>query len=82
MTGTACSTHSVYVAFRILRQIIVVYVGYTANIKTPSCYIRCDKYINCFFTELTNDGITLSLCQVAVNTFRRIAAFFFFRLFK
>ena len=76
LTGTACAAYSVYIAFRILRQIIVVYVSYTANVESAGCDVRSDEYINCFFTELANDGISLSLCQVAVNTFCRITAFF------
>ena len=61
LTCTACTTYAVRIAFRILRQIIVIYMRYAGNIKTTSSNISSYKDINCTFAELTNYTITFLL---------------------
>ena len=61
LTCTTCTTYTVRIAFRILWQIIVIYMRYAGNIKATSSHISSYKNVNCTFSELTNYTITFLL---------------------
>ena len=74
-TGAARTTYTVYIAFRVLRQVVIVYVGYTANIKTTSRYVGSDQNIDSAFAELANNAVAFLLGQVTMNAFSHVTTF-------
>ena len=75
LTGTTGTADAMNVAFRVLGQVVVEDVGDTADIEAASGDVGSDQDVDGLFTELADDGVALSLRQVTVDAFRRVAAF-------
>lgn len=75
LSCAARTADTVYIAFRILRQVEVDDMRYAGYVQTPSGYVGCYQHIDAAVAELAHNGVALVLRQVAMEAVCGITAF-------
>src|SRR5690554_4661678 len=65
--GTPCAANPMHIAFRILRNVIVVDMADRLNIEPTGCDICCHQNINGSGAKLTHYSISLVLIEIAMK---------------